>query len=273
MSALLSIGWEPELRGLLTVIIGTVALCGSVYLLLGTNLGVRLGFLVAMAGLFGWMLMMGVIWMTYGIGLIGNQPSWKPSEPFTIVRDGSLLNQSEVIEESVRVADNSSPAEVATAAALALTSEGWDLLPIDDKGRGQAIAAADEVIQVEAEMYAAGEYEAVAVYERGGERYPKLSDEIDFVAFFHKPHYAVVEIAPLLPQREEPGRAPARPVVDESQPRQYVIMIRDLGSKRQPAILITIGSAIIFLLCCLMLHRRDKLVEAHVSGAITPARI
>jgi hypothetical protein len=273
MSALLSIGWEPELRGLLTVIIGTVALCGSVYLLLGTNLGIRLGFLVAMAGLFGWMLMMGVIWMTYGIGLIGNQPSWKPADPFTIVRDGSLLNQSEVIEESVQVADDASPTEVAAAAAIALESEGWEVLPTDDKGRGQAIAAADEIIQVEAEMYAAGEYEAVAVYKRGGERYPKLGDEIDFVAFFHKPHYAVVEIAPLLPQREEPGRAPARPVIDESQPHQYVIMIRDLGTKRQPAFFITVGSAIIFFLCCLMLHRRDKMVAAHVSGATTPAKV
>ena len=273
MSALLSIGWEPELRGLLTVIIGTVALCGSVYLLLGTNLGIRLGFLVAMAGLFGWMLMMGVIWMTYGIGLTGTQPSWQPSEPFTIVRDGSLLNQSEVIEETVQVADDASPTEVAQAAAIALESEGWDLLPSDDQGRGQAIAAADEIIQVEAEMYAAGEYEAVAVYKRGGERYPKLGDEIDFVAFFHKPHYAVVEIAPLLPQREEPGRAPARPVIDESQPHQYVIMIRDLGTKRQPAFFITVGSAIIFFLCCLMLHRRDKMVAAHVSGATTPAKV
>jgi hypothetical protein len=46
MNALLSIGWEPELRGLLTVIIGAVALCGSVYLLLGTNLGIRLGCLL-----------------------------------------------------------------------------------------------------------------------------------------------------------------------------------------------------------------------------------
>jgi hypothetical protein len=110
------------------------------------------------------------------------------------------------------------------------------------------------------------------VYKRGGERYPKLGDEIDFVAFFHKPHYAVVEIAPLLPQREEPGRAPARPVIDESQPHQYVIMIRDLGTKRQPAFFITIGSTIIFLLCCLMLHRRDKMVTAHVSGATTPAK-
>ena len=69
MSALLSITWEPEIRGILTVIIGTVALCGSVYLLLGTNIGVRLGFLVSMAGLFGWMMCMGIIWMSYGIGL------------------------------------------------------------------------------------------------------------------------------------------------------------------------------------------------------------
>ena len=43
MSALLSITWEPEIRGILTVIIGVVALCGSVYLLLGTNLGVQIG--------------------------------------------------------------------------------------------------------------------------------------------------------------------------------------------------------------------------------------
>ena len=69
MNAILSIGWEPELRGLLTVIIGTVALCGSVYLLLATNMGIRLGFLVAFAGLFGWMATMGAIWWSYGIGL------------------------------------------------------------------------------------------------------------------------------------------------------------------------------------------------------------
>ena len=36
--SLLAIGWEPELRGILTVIIGVVALCGTVYLILATNL-------------------------------------------------------------------------------------------------------------------------------------------------------------------------------------------------------------------------------------------
>ena len=272
MSALLSIGWEPELRGLLTVIIGTVALCGSVYLLLGTNLGIRLGLLVAMAGLFGWMMMMGVIWMTYGIGLKGTEPSWQPSEPFSIVRDGKLLHEAGVIEGPVTVADSATYPEIADTAAIALENENWELLPTDDQGRGQAIAAADEIIQVEAEMYAAGEYEAVAVYERGGDRYPKFGDKVDFIAFFHEPHYSVVEIAPLLPQRDEPGRAPARPVVDDSQPHQYVMMIRDLGSKRQPALLITIGSAIIFFLCCLMLHRRDRILVTHLSGSTVPVK-
>ena len=187
MSALLSITWEPEIRGILTVIIGAVALCGSVYLLLGTNLGVRLGFLVSMAGLFGWMMCMGIIWMSYGIGLKGNEPSWKPAHPFSIVREGRYLLDAEVIDAPIKVADDASFTDIAVASATAMESEGWRLLPSDDRGRGQAIAAADEIIQVEAEMYASGEYQATAVYVRGGERYPKIGDKIDFLAFFHKP--------------------------------------------------------------------------------------
>jgi hypothetical protein len=188
------------------------------------------------------------------------------------VRDGKLLHEAGVIDGPVTVADDASFLEISAAAAAALENEKWELLPTDDQGRGQAIAAADEIIQVEAEMYAAGEYEAVAVYDRGGERYPKIGDAVDFFAFFHKPHYSVVEIAPLLPQRVEPGRAPARPVIDDSQPRQYVVMIRDLGSKRQPAFFTTLGSGIIFLLCCLMLHRRDRFLAVHLSGSSVPAK-
>jgi hypothetical protein len=51
-----------------------------------------------------------------------------------------------------------------------------------------------------------------------------------------------------------------------------VVMIRDLGSKRQPALFITIGSGIIFLLCCLMLHRRDRFLAVHLSGSSVPAK-
>ncbi len=272
MNALLSIGWEPELRGLLTVIIGTVALCGSVYLLLATNMGIRLGLLVALAGLFGWMASMGAIWWSYGIGLTGTSPSWKPAEPFTIVREGPRLLDAEVLDSPVTIDEGASYTDVADATREALVDQGWIKLPEDDRGRGQAIAAADEIIQIEAELFAAGEYQATSVYLKGGERYPKFGDKVDFLAFFHKPHYAVVEIASLIPQRSEPGRAPARPVIDESQPHQYVVMIRDLGTKRQPAAFITIGSTIIFLLCCWMLHRRDKIFARH-TGTVVPAKV
>lgn len=273
LSTLLAVGWEPEIRGALTVIIGVVALMGSVYLILGTNLGARLGFLVALAGLFGWMATMGAIWWTYGIGLQGRQPTWKPAAPISIVRDARLLDRAEVIGAPIKIDAGAAPTEVAKAAQAALVSEGWTRLDDADPRRGQAVASADDIIQNRAKEYAAGEYTAVSVYDRGGERWPKVSDSLDFTAFFHKPRYALVELASLVPQRVEPGRAPARPVIDESQPHRYLLMIRDLGSKRQPAVFITIGSTIIFLILCWLLHRRDRFVRENVAGELNPAKV
>ena len=51
MVALLAISWQPELRGILITIIAVTTFCGSCYFLLSTNLGARLGFLVALAAL------------------------------------------------------------------------------------------------------------------------------------------------------------------------------------------------------------------------------
>ena len=64
MSSLLAIAWEPELRGIVVVITMVVVLIGGSYLIVGTNLGARLGFLVVLSGLFGWMTLMGAIWWT-----------------------------------------------------------------------------------------------------------------------------------------------------------------------------------------------------------------
>jgi hypothetical protein len=51
-------------------------------------------------------------------------------------------------------------------------------------------------------------------------------------------------------------------------------MERNLGAKRQPAIALTLGGGLIFLICCWLLHRRDRVVAAHRSQAIerAPAR-
>lgn len=269
-SSVLAFGWEPELRGILTVIIGVVAMCGTVYLLLGTNVGSRLGFLLSLAGLFGWMALMGAVWWTYGIGLTGRAPSWEPADPVSIVRDVRLLHQTSALDEPVRPADGASFPQQAEAAGQALVDEGWVRLPEADPGRGQAVAAAEEILVIEAGEFDVGEFVPVAVFDRGGDRFPKIGGAFDFLAFFHTPHYALVEVAPLVPQRVEPGRAPARPIIDEEQPHRYVLMIRDLGTFRQPGAFITIGSTIVFLLLCWVLHRRERLLIA--NRALEPAK-
>jgi hypothetical protein len=265
LSTVLAVSWQPELRGILVVVVMVLALIGSTYLILGTNLGARLGFLVTATALAGWMMCMAVVWAIYGIGLMGPLPSWEPAQPITIVRDAGLLDAAGVLEFSPSVDDQMTPAAAAEKVAELLKAEGWIALDESDPRRGQAVAASDAIIQIDAEEFGAGEYATLNVYDRGGERWPKIGESIDFVAFRHEPRYALVEIAPLLPQRDEPGRAPARPVIDENAPHRYVLMIRDLGAHRRPAVLIAIGSALVFFVLARVLHRRETILRENLA--------
>ena len=76
MTFLAAIAFDPAIRGVLVVMIGVVVLLGSLYLLVATNTGVRLGFLIAAAALTGWCASMGIFWWIYGIGMIGEAPTW-----------------------------------------------------------------------------------------------------------------------------------------------------------------------------------------------------
>ena len=102
----LAISWEPELRGILIFIISVTLFCGSIYLVLATNLGARLGFLVALTGLAGWMTLLGIIWMIYGIGLKGPDPSWAEVPGRTVLQDTDALYQAEVFEQRVEVPED-----------------------------------------------------------------------------------------------------------------------------------------------------------------------
>lgn len=270
-AALLAISWEPGIRGVLVVLTMVVVLIGGTYLIVGTNLGARLGVLVVLAAFFGWMATMGAIWWTYGIGLTGPTPTWEPADPISIVREERFLVSAGILAEPPRTTG-----DVRTdvrAISEALQAEGWRLLDESDPERGQAVAFSDEIVLNRAQEFAAGEYVSVAVYDKGGERYPKINEAIDFVAFFHKPRYAIVELAPLVPQRVEPARAPARPVIDETQPHRYVYMIRDMGARRQPATLITIGSTLVFLVLCWLMHRREMILRENVGADSLPVKV
>jgi hypothetical protein len=266
-SVMLAINWEPELRGALTVLIGVAVWMGSIYLIVGTNVGARLGLLITLAGLMGWMALMGSVWWIYGIGLQGDLPSWKQVEGRTVIQQVDLLHEAGVLDEPIDLPGD--PQGDAQAVADQLAEQGWAKLDTSAPEFGQAQSAADAFV-IEEEAFASGEYAVTAVYEvnpPAESAYPKLfgRDELDFIAFWHKPYYTLVEVAPYEPVFAEPGRAPVTPEVDQDSPRQYVYMIRDLGSERQPAALITIGSTAAFLALCWMLHRRDRFVADNLA--------
>lgn len=270
VTTVLAIAWEPELRGVLTVIIAVVVLCGSIYLILGTNMGARLGFLVALTGLAGWMVLLGSLWWIYGIGLIGPDPSWEQVPGRTVIQDAGALSEVGVLDGRLDAADDADPAERAMAVRERLAEEGWTRVDESEPGFGQAANAAGNFLQ-ETEAFGPGEFTVTGLFDVGGDRWPKIGDSIDFLAFFHEPRYALAEVAPLEQLRTEPGRAPVQPEIDSDRDRQYVYMERDPGARRQPAALLTIGSTIVFLTLCWMLHRRDRIVAENRAAQLVPA--
>ena len=273
MSAMLAINWQPELRGILIVIIAVTVLCGSIFLILATNMGVRLGFLVALAGLFGWMFLMGAIWWSYGKGLLGKDPSWKPVPAAGILQTPEALAESGPLNGPVTIPAGSTAAQTADTINAALLANGWKSLDSALPSYQQAGAAAVVMLE-ENGAFKAGASQIIHVYDKGGKRGPNLfRGKVDFLAFLHKPHYSLVEVAPLVAQRDEAGRAPAAPVIDTSLPHQYVYMIRDLGNKRVPAAMICLSSLAIFLVLCWLLHRRDRVVALNRAATALPAKV
>ena len=237
-STVLAIGWEPELRGILIVIIAVVTLCGSVYLVLATNLGARLGFLVALAGLAGWMVLMGIIWMIYGIGLqgpgavVGGRARAAPCcrTPARCSRPACSTQPVDVPED----ADVRRGRPTLVADAVRSPRAGT---PLDEEepSFGQAGVGRGDVPRGDRRV----RRRRVPGRQRVRHRrraVPEDRRRLDFLAFCHKPHYVVVEVAPLEPTRTEPGRAPAAAEIDETRQHQYVYMVRDLGTRRQPAV-------------------------------------
>jgi hypothetical protein len=269
---LLAIGWEPELRGLLTVIIGFVILCGSVYGIMATNIGSRLAFLVAATALAGWMMLMGGVWMIYGIGLRGPDPSWQPVAGSAVLQDVDALGAAGVLDPNAVVPEGANANESAEIVRDTFLDQGWVVLDKAAPAFGQAQSAATEIL-IEEGAFTAGQFEIVEVFDIGGERYPKINDSLDFLAFRHTPHYVVAEAAAFEPLRTEPGRAPVSPQIDENRQREYVYMVRDLGARRQPAAVLLIGGGLVFAGLCYLLNRRDRIRRHNLDQPLPPAKV
>lgn len=264
MDLLLSaLTWDPQIRGFIIVLVSFLILPGSVYLLLATNTGARVGFVLAAAGLFGWMAVMGVIWMVFGIGYKGTDPHWKVEEVVT-ARGGDIAKVTTV------------------EAAQDLPGGKWQKLVTGNPILGDAQAAADKVLApgsgeeaghgggggggeqtFDSPFAQPSDYVQVAGYRKGGERYGLFG--LDFRPFnvFHKPHYAVIQVQPALRLTKPddpfgPGGAPGLPSADANEPVTTVVMVRDLGSRRFPPFVIAVTSGLIFAVLAYWLHKRDQ---------------
>lgn len=253
--------WDPAIRGILVVAVGFVVLMGSTYLLLATNVGSRLGFLIAAAGFWGWMSLMGLQWWIYGIGYIGPTPTWQVTE---------------IVTSDTK--DELAAANLAAAHDLA----SWRELPPEDRGDPQA--AADAALTGEESAVklfdATSDYVTVDAFEKGGKDPDSLAS---WLPGPHPPHYALVQVQKAteivaLQEGQECtldavcypfGDTPPKAEADPDAPVNTVVMVRDLGSRRLPPALIALTSIAMFLVICSVLHRRDKAATANRARATT----
>lgn len=282
---LAGIAWDPHIRGALSVIVGVVILMGSVYLILATNLASRLGFLVAAAGLMGWMTILGLFWWIAPseTGPGGASPSWQVDEintgnlpeatlPETRLLEGADLPPPEELNEL--------PAEEFEEVAADLEDElgGWSLLSPSDPGRGEAQSTAEEALLGDAypTFSSADDFAVLYGMERGGKPERDGDSIIDRVTnqvantfrVTHPPHYAVIQVQPTIFQETVPGESPPTPAPDPDADVVSVVLVRDIGDRRLPMAVTTIVFGALFGLLCYMLHVRDKTLEANRSAPL-----
>jgi len=241
--------WDPTLLGILVFLSAVGLFCGSVYLLLATNLGARLGFLVAGACLTGFMVLLSSLWMITATPL--NSPKGRLAE-WDVVEIVPTLDDS-----SVAAVQDLEDQAIIDVQELSLLRPALDAALVAPPAEGEAAAEPSEFAQFGSPAEFLTDFEGYQTFEvGGGSRW----------LFWHEPKYAAVQICPTLQVEVPFGEAPPPPECDPLQPTQYVILERDLGSLRQPPVFYFLASLVLFGLCILGLHWREKDERARAAA-------
>jgi hypothetical protein len=236
--------WYPTILGILVVVAGIALFCGSIYLVLGTNLGARLGFLVAATGLAGFMVILSILWVTTSSPLNtlkGREPAWEMQQ---YVRDLEDANIAAVR----RVSEKDKVDSIEAANVKAEVDER--LVTIQPTAVEKPTAEENKFAKFEEVT----EYITPNTYEVGGSAPRFLDFEVS-----HKPLHAVVEVCAARPVETPFGVPPPEPECDPTSDKNgFAILERDLGQLRLPPILALICSAVLFGLGLLSLHWRER---------------
>ena len=255
--------WYPTLLGILVVVSAVVLFCGSAYLLLSTNLGAKLGFLIAAGALSGFMMLLSVLWLTTASPLNtlkGRVPAWKVVEAV-----GPDLARSKVpivaeITPDTPQVDATEATNVKAAADAVLVTKvarpGEEL----EAGVNEFALFDDSTKYLITETYEVGGGGRTEIEFDGSWPFLRLS--------FHAPKYAVVTVCPVLDQPVPFGDPIPTPKCDPAEPVSHLVFERDLGSLRVPPLVVFFASGILFGLSLLGLHWRERdLAEAEAAAA------
>jgi hypothetical protein len=231
-----------KLRGYFIVVFAVGLFCGSIYLLLATNLGSRLGFLVAFASLSGFLMLLGLIWFTNLTplnALHGQPPHW-------------------VVKE---VVDN--PAQAKTEKVREIDKAGVPLAPA---AQGDVKATVDATVVTDGSPFKlfnnATDYVVVNAEEIGG----------GGESFFrHRALYAVMEIQGAKKVEVLPGGAPPAPAPDPTKAKKYVVLERNLGAMRQPPLVMSSAFGLLFALSIYVMHTMERAEQKAKTAGLEPA--
>ncbi len=207
---LAALSWDPGFRGLLVVAVGVLVLGGSVYLLLATNSGPRLGFMLALTGLAGWMFILGIVWTIYGIGYQGRVATWDVEEinygditqantevarsvptqdeipeARTLIEGNDLLEQQFPDDPTLRapqvgdlLAVDPAIADDPSLDGIIETDDGWELLSAADAGEADASASA-YLVDERGVYDSATDFVVLDTWSRGGKE--SLPDDANWL--------------------------------------------------------------------------------------------
>jgi hypothetical protein len=244
--------WNPTIIGILTVLAAIGLFCGSVYLLLATNLGARLGFLVAAAGLTGFMFLLATLWWTSGSSGIdpphGRSPQWKVVE---ILKDPS---QSKIPE----IRDIAKTGKLIPPEKLTNLKPAIDAAIVPDKSLNGETPKAKPFATLgfsDSSQYLT-ESDNLKAYEKGGG-----TKNI----FWHNADYAIVQLC-IVQQNVTP------PKCDPLKDTPFIVLKHDLGALRQPVVAYWFMSLLLFALSLLGLHwyEQDQRARKRERAGLTP---
>ena len=256
--------WYPTILGVLVVISAIVLFIGSIYLLLGTNLGARLGFLVTFTSLMGFLMILSVLWLTTASPLEspkGRVSSWSVIENVPDITKAKTVAVRDIAQKQNKASQIDASNVLASVDAALITKVGTPTLQVTPNDNRFAKFA--DVTQ----------FMVLKTYTLGGSNPQFWKGE-----FNHSKKYAVVEYCKTATQTQTFGLPPLPPECASGADAQrgFVVATFDYGTLRLPPFVVIVITAILFGLGLLALHWREKdemeRAKAKAGPAAVPAR-